>query len=169
MAKANDTFSTLHQALEFRNNEHLHKLLALLPTKETATRKANLVGLIAREMEGDNLRRLYEQLDEMQQKAVSEAVWDKEGYFRADRFKAKYERWNARLRHHKGRAYVQRLLGQPDTAGADGLHNPPLDHFVCDLAGCPRADGAFRLRWVLTRHGQSVDLCRRKGRGRPCA
>ena len=41
-------------------------------------------------MEGDNLRRLYEQLDEMQQKAVSEAVWDKEGYFRADRFKAKY-------------------------------------------------------------------------------
>ena len=90
MAKANDTFSTLHEALEFRNNEHLLKLLALLPTKETATRKANLVGLIERGMEGDNLRRLYEQLDEMQQKAVSEAVWDKEGYFRADRFKAKY-------------------------------------------------------------------------------
>ena len=74
MAKANDTFSTLHEALEFRNNEHLHKLLALLPTKETATRKANLVGLIERGMEGDNLRRLYEQLDEMQQQAVSEVV-----------------------------------------------------------------------------------------------
>ena len=115
MAKANDTFSTLHEALEFRNNEHLHKLLALLPTKETATRKANLVGLIEREMEGDNLRRLYEQLDEMQQKAVSEAVWDKEGYFRADRFTGQI-RWNARLRHQKGRAYFQRLLGQPDTA-----------------------------------------------------
>src|SRR4029453_15307379 len=90
MAKANDTFSTLHEALEFRNNEHLQKLLALLPTRETATRKANLVGLIEREREGENLRRLYEQLDERQQKAVSEAVWDKAGYFRADRFKAKY-------------------------------------------------------------------------------
>ena len=90
MAKANDTFSTLHEALEFRNNEHLHKLLALLPTKETATRKAHLVGLIAREMEGEHLRCLYAQLDEMQQKAVSEAVWDKEGSFRADRFQAKY-------------------------------------------------------------------------------
>src|SRR5262249_22712950 len=54
------------------------------------TRKAHLVGLIERAMEGDNLRRLYEQLDELQQQAVSEAVWDKEGYFRADRFKAKY-------------------------------------------------------------------------------
>src|SRR5215510_13334380 len=90
MAKAPDTFSTLHEALAFRHNEHLHKLLALLATKETATRKAHLVGLIERAMEGDNLRRLYEQLDEMQQQAVSEAVWDKEGYFRADRFQAKY-------------------------------------------------------------------------------
>lgn len=90
MPKADDTFFTLHEALEFRNNEHLQKLLQLLPTKEKATQKAKLVGLIEREMDGENLRRLFEQLDEMQQKAVSETTWDKEGFFHADRFKAKY-------------------------------------------------------------------------------
>src|SRR5215211_508986 len=105
MAKAKDTFSTLHEALEFRNNEHLQKLLALLPSKDRPTRKANLVGLIEKEMAGDNLRRLYEQLDDMQRKAVSEAVWDEEGLFRSDRFKAKYGGLPVFARKNDDRSY----------------------------------------------------------------
>lgn len=91
MPKTGDTFFTLREALEFRNNEHLQKLLVHLSAKEKKpTQKAKLVALIEREMEGENLQRLYEQLDEMQQKAVSEATWSEKGFFRSDRFKAKY-------------------------------------------------------------------------------
>lgn len=90
MPKTNDTFFTLREALEFRNNEHLKKMLQLLPTKERPTQKAKLVGLFEREMEGENLQQLYEKLDEMQQKALSEAVWSNDVFFHRDRFKAKY-------------------------------------------------------------------------------
>jgi hypothetical protein len=88
--KDSEVFATLREALEFRNNEHLQKLLNLLPNKERPTRKAELVALIEKELAGENLQGLYERLEELQQKAVSEAAWDKAGIFRADRFKAKY-------------------------------------------------------------------------------
>ena len=80
----------LRDALELRTIDDLKKLVALLPTKERPLRKGELVELIERHLTGDGLRALWEQLDDFQQKAVSELTHSPDGYFRADRFKARY-------------------------------------------------------------------------------
>lgn len=90
MAKKDIGFQTYREALEFRNNEHLQQLAALFFSKGKPTKKAALVSLIENEMAGEKLRNVYQRLDEMQQNAIKETVWDKEGWFRADRFGAKY-------------------------------------------------------------------------------
>ncbi len=80
----------VQQALDNRTVDELKHLAALLPGKETATRKGELLGLIDRSLTGETLQILWSKLNDIQQKAVSEAVWDGEGRFHADRFKAKY-------------------------------------------------------------------------------
>ncbi|MBS1808682.1 MAG: hypothetical protein JST84_10865 [Acidobacteria bacterium] len=88
--KKNETLATVQQALDTRTVDELKKLVTLLPTKETAARKGELIALLERALIGDGLQILWGKLNDLQQKAVSEAVWDEEGRYQADRFKAKY-------------------------------------------------------------------------------
>ena len=80
----------VQESLNNRTVDELKHLAALLPGKETATRKGELLGLIDRSLTGETLQILWSKLDDIQQKAVSEAVWDNEGRFQSERFKAKY-------------------------------------------------------------------------------
>jgi hypothetical protein len=82
--------ATVIEALGHLTVDDLKKHLALLPTAEKPTRKPELVAEIARHLEGDGLRKLWEQLDETQRKAVSEVVHSPDGLFRAERFQARY-------------------------------------------------------------------------------
>ncbi len=91
--------TTTVEALNRLTVDDLKKHLALLPTAEKPTRKPELVAEIARHLEGDGLRRLWAQLDETQQAAVSEVVHSPDGLFRAERFQARTGRqpdWGTR-------------------------------------------------------------------------
>lgn len=90
---------TAVEALNRLTVDDLKKHLALLPTAEKPTRKLELVAEIARHLEGDSLRGLWEQLDATQQAAVSEVAHSPDGLFRAERFQARYGRqpnWGTR-------------------------------------------------------------------------
>jgi hypothetical protein len=91
--------TTVIEALNRLTVDDLKKHLALLPTAEKPTRKVELVTEIARHLEGDSLRRLWGQLDEVQRAAVSEVVHSPDGLFRAERFQARTGRqpdWGTR-------------------------------------------------------------------------
>jgi hypothetical protein len=91
--------TTVIEALSCLTVDDLKKHLALLPTAEKPTRKPELVAEIAPHLEGDSLRRLWDQLDGTQQAAVSEVVRSPDGLFRAERFQARYGRqpdWGTR-------------------------------------------------------------------------
>lgn len=93
--------ATVVEALSGLTVDDLKKHLALLPTAEKPTRKPELVAEIASHLEGDELRKLWEQLDETQRTAVSEVVHSPDGLFRAERFQARYGRqpnWGTRDR-----------------------------------------------------------------------
>ncbi len=81
---------TVIEALSQLTVDDLKKHLSLLPTAEKPTRKPELVAEIARHLEGAGLRKLWEQLDETQRRAVSEVVHSTDGLFRAERFQARY-------------------------------------------------------------------------------
>jgi hypothetical protein len=90
---------TVVEALNRLTVDDLKKHLALLPTAEKPTRKVELVTEIARHLEGSSLHRLWAQLDETQQAAVSEVVHSPDGLFRAERFEARTGRqpdWGTR-------------------------------------------------------------------------
>lgn len=88
--KAEPHRMTLAEALHLMTVDQLKSLVALLPTTEKPTRKLELVSLIERHLDGDRLRGLWEQLDDLQQKAVSESIHAIQGVFEAQRFAAKY-------------------------------------------------------------------------------
>jgi hypothetical protein len=81
---------TLSDALNLMTVDQLKSLVALLPTTEKPTRKLELVALVERHLDGERLRALWEQLDDLQQKAVSETIYSAAGVFEARRFAAKY-------------------------------------------------------------------------------
>lgn len=83
-------YSTVAEALQRETVDKLKKLVELLKTSERPTRKGELVALIARHLEGESLRALWSQLDQLQQAAVAEATYAPDGLFHADRFEAKY-------------------------------------------------------------------------------
>jgi hypothetical protein len=83
-------FATIEEALNLRNVEDLKQLVALLPTTERPARKGDLVKLILHYLAGDHLRALWQQLDETQQNAVRETLYSAEGFFNAERFRARY-------------------------------------------------------------------------------
>lgn len=102
---------TVIEALGRLTVDDLKKHLALLPTAEKPTRKLELVAEIASYVEGDALRRLWEQLDGMQRKAVSEVVHSPDGLFHAERFQARYggqPNWGTR--NHWGFDHTPSLL-----------------------------------------------------------
>ncbi len=88
--KESPTIATVYEALDLLTVDQLKQLLSLLPTKERATKKGELMALIERHLCGERLRALWEQLDETQKLAVAETIYSAEGTFNADRFKAKY-------------------------------------------------------------------------------
>src|SRR5579871_2034491 len=83
-------FATVALALEAQTVDQLKPLVALLHTTERPTRKADLVAVIIRHLEGDGLEKLWSQLDELQKAAVAETLYAPDGRFHPDRFRAKY-------------------------------------------------------------------------------
>ncbi len=82
---------TLREALEARTVDELKRYLKILSDGQTKPgRKAELVADVRRYCKGAALRKLWEQLDEMDQAAISEAAHDPDGRYDADRFYAKY-------------------------------------------------------------------------------
>lgn len=88
--KAAPGFLTLDEALNILTVDDLKRRVALLSSPEKPTRKADLVTLMAQHLEGGRLHTLWERLDDLQQKAVSEAIHTDDGVFKADKFQAKY-------------------------------------------------------------------------------
>ncbi len=81
---------TLEFALnEYMTNDHL-KRLGALTNERLPTRKAELVALILRQMDGENLRAAWDSLDDLQRAAVAEVVHADSTQFYAERFRAKY-------------------------------------------------------------------------------
>jgi hypothetical protein len=76
--------------------EHMHanelKKLASLTSGPVPARKAELADLIAKHLEGNRLRAVWQSLDELQKAAVAEVVHSPDTQFPVDRFHAKYGR-----------------------------------------------------------------------------
>ena len=83
---------TLAVALSEHMNGSEIKKLAALTSGPVPTRKAELADLIARHLEGNRLRAVWQSLDELQKAAVAEVVHSAGTQFPADRFHAKYGR-----------------------------------------------------------------------------
>ena len=81
---------TLAESLNLMTVDDLKKLTALLPATNKPTHKHELISLIREHLYGDKLREMWERLDEVQQKAISEAAHSADGIFNAAKFKAKY-------------------------------------------------------------------------------
>src|SRR5215475_14267504 len=82
--------ATVREALELRTVDDLKQLLSFLPVKERPTRKGDLINLIERQLAGERLRELWERLEDIQQKAVTETIYSDSPVFNATRFRAKY-------------------------------------------------------------------------------
>ena len=85
-----DIIATIQQALEMQTVDNLKKFCALLSTNLKLTRKADLVTAILPHLEGKNLQKIWQQLDELQKAAVAEVVHSAGNDYRADAFVAKY-------------------------------------------------------------------------------
>jgi hypothetical protein len=83
-------FATVREALDRRTVDELKKRLALLPTAEKPTRKAEIAALVAEHLEGEKLTALWKRLDKTQQAAVAETLYAAGGQFDGVRFAAKY-------------------------------------------------------------------------------
>jgi hypothetical protein len=81
---------TLFEALEKLNVDELKSLISLLPISEKPKRKADLVNSAYSYLDGNNLKTIWVQLDELQQAAVSEVVHSDSSQFNQEMFKAKY-------------------------------------------------------------------------------
>jgi hypothetical protein len=82
-------FQTLREALERLGVDDLKRRARLFESKPPK-RKAELVAHLNRQLRGDGLLRLWGQLGDLAQKAVSEAVHDSDGPLDTNRFGAKY-------------------------------------------------------------------------------
>ena len=88
---ANLAPSTLREALEARTVDELKRYLKVLSDGQTKPgRKAELVADVRRYCKGAPLRKLWEQLDEMDQAAIAEAAHHPDGKYDAELFDAKY-------------------------------------------------------------------------------
>ena len=81
----------LQIALESMNSDNLRKLAALTGER-VPTKKQDMADIIARHLEGERLRMVWECLDELQRAAVAEVVHSTSDRFNAARFRAKYGR-----------------------------------------------------------------------------
>ena len=90
--KEDPRIATVSAALNQLTVAQLKPLASLLPAKGITTRKPELVALVEQQMAGARLQELWESLDDIQKKAVSETLYAPEGVFNQSRFKAKYGR-----------------------------------------------------------------------------
>ena len=82
--------NTLEEGLTFHTVDELKKLLQRLPIREKPTRKAELVAAIAQYLRSPNLKKLWKELNKLQQAAVAEAVYATGGRYLPEQFRAKY-------------------------------------------------------------------------------
>jgi hypothetical protein len=87
----NQEIPDLRSALQLLSVDDLRNL-ALLVGEKPPTRKAELVDLIVRYLEGDGLRSVWQGLTEWQQAAVAEVLHGDSPVFNSTRFRAKYGR-----------------------------------------------------------------------------
>jgi hypothetical protein len=80
----------IQQALEAKTVDELKKLCALLSLDQKLTRKADLVTAILQQIEGSEIKKIWQQLDELQKYAVAEVVHSSGNNYNADAFVAKY-------------------------------------------------------------------------------
>jgi hypothetical protein len=85
----NNLFS-LQEALEGIIVDDLKKLKALLPDPRKLTRKADLVDGIKSQLRGENLRKVWAKLDDLQKAAVAEVIHGEDGIYFPEIFSAKY-------------------------------------------------------------------------------
>ncbi len=96
--------NTLEEGLTFHTVDELNKLLKLLPTRDRPTRKADLVDVIAQYLRSPNLKKLWKELNELQQAAVAEAIYVTEGRYLPAQFQAKYGQlpeWDTRTSFYR--------------------------------------------------------------------
>lgn len=98
---------TATEALSRLRVDDLRRLAVLATGERAQGRKTELVALVARQLEGDGLRGIYERLGETERAAVIEAVHGLEGRFDAARFRAKYGR-DPEWSHPSGESASQR-------------------------------------------------------------
>ena len=100
-----DVFLTLEEGLDFHTVDELKKLLALLPIREKPKRKAELVAAIAQHLlSAPKLKKIWKDLNDLQQAAIAEAVHVNEGYYLPEQFQAKYDdlpEWESRTNRYR--------------------------------------------------------------------
>ncbi len=104
--------STLNEALTLRTVDQLKKLLDLLPVQAKGTRKAELMDAIATYLLGSGLKKLWKDLDDLQQAAVAEAVHVTNGLYQGEQFRAKYgdvPEWSTRANPYRYHQPVAKL------------------------------------------------------------
>ncbi len=98
------TLAKVTEGLNVRTVDDLKKLLQLLPIHERPTRKAELVSTIAAYLNGPGLKKCWQDLDQLQQAAVAEAVHVTDGVYQPEQFRAKYGKspeWNNRDSYYR--------------------------------------------------------------------
>ncbi len=150
---------SLADALNILTVDDIRPRVALLKTSEEPKRKADFVAVIEKHLEGERLKALWERLDDLQQKAVSEAIHSSDGVFDRAQFQAKYgdlpdfgtrtDRWSVKpsllrlfiyseARYQDTASVVPRELRQrlltfvpePDAPALDTLDELPESHVL---------------------------------------
>ncbi|NJM97483.1 MAG: hypothetical protein HC800_10195 [Phormidesmis sp. RL_2_1] len=97
--------NTLEEGLNFHTVDDLKKLLNLLPIQETPKRKAELIEAIAQHLLSvPKLKKIWKDLNELQQAVIAEAVHVNEGYYLPEQFQAKYDdlpEWESRTNRYR--------------------------------------------------------------------
>jgi hypothetical protein len=83
-------FATVNEALNSYNIYRLKDLANLVSKPPHPARKEQLVAFIQSYLEGKKLQVLWQELDELQQAAITEVVHSKNHRFPVERFAAKY-------------------------------------------------------------------------------
>ncbi|ETX04510.1 hypothetical protein [Candidatus Entotheonella palauensis] len=106
--------------------DDLRPRVSLLKTSEEPKRKAEFVAVIEKHLEGERLKALWERLDDLQQKAVSEAIYSSDGVFDRTKFQAKYGdlpdfgtrtgRWSSSVKPSLLRLFIYSETRYRDTA-----------------------------------------------------
>jgi len=169
---ADDPIPTLAAALnEHMNSSDLRKLAALTGEKLPA-RKADLAAVVMRYLDGEQLRAVWQSLDELQRAAVAEVVHSSSSRFLADRFRAKYARdpdWGATGSYGRFRSpsalgfffYGNGVMPDDLKARLKAFVPPPAEAMVKTLAEPPEFHDRPFYRWnpkTRTREGSTEQV-----------